>query len=215
MWLGRQLSDVQKSVIRRLVVWAKPWSDLPELKVADLGRISERLIGLGKVVYCLDRCTAAVRQETAPYSTSGHRGTERASGYRDDRAAATKVIGRIKIDLLEVAKDIKPTRLNFPGSPSFDPRPWLDQETREAYENPKVLRLEEPTGPIPRVRVRANRSDMRALLDVWAGGGRLLLIPSHLAALRCGLFAVFKSDLVDRMILDARPPNCWERGLNK
>ena len=202
--------------MQRLKAWVKPWSQFPELKLAELGRGIDRARSLGEVIQALEVATVEIRNGLGSYCRpQGRQNSQTVLGGFRDRDPDTVSIGQFPSENVTIARDVVSTRLRFPGEPSFDPRPLFDFETKEAYEDPEALRLEAPTSRPPKVRIRASKDEQLRLFALWAAGGRLALAAAALVVWRCGLFTVYKSEDVDRMILDARPPNCFERALNK
>ncbi|CAE7248000.1 unnamed protein product [Symbiodinium sp. CCMP2592] len=104
---------------------------------------------------------------------------------------------------------VEPSRLNFVGTPSFDPLPFLDSRNRATYARPLDFArdiLEDES--IPRVAVRADRRQTSELLQLLDDSGRLRLFAESeiRPRLRNGLFSVAKDSSRDRMVLDARTP---------
>ncbi len=66
--------------------------------------------------------------------------------------------------------------------------------------------------PPPRVSVRCRSADVRGFLKALDDGDRLALVPTSQVRLayRNGVFSIPKDQEKDRMVLDARPPNCLE-----
>ena len=119
---------------------------------------------------------------------------------------------------VQLAKDIESDRLAFRGRPSFDPVPFLDGEVRAIYEDPMSNSLDPAeafTSP-PHVQVRGKRKEVVKLLQKLDATHRLALLdPKSVRAGReAGLFALMKSTTADRLILDARPANELEVGIN-
>ena len=111
------------------------------------------------------------------------------------------------------ALPVEPDRLNFPGQPSFDPTPFLDNANRKV----RHARPLEPDAPLPRVGVHATRANALKLLEVLDASGRLKLVKAQelRPRLRNGVFALAKDEARDRMILDARAPNAVEQTENR
>ena len=76
-------------------------------------------------------------------------------------AVQTRTLGKAKFAVEHVAKDVAPDRLKFGPCPQFDPRPYLDPETREVYEHPISCSSHgsENASEIPRVRVRSENGN--------------------------------------------------------
>ena len=120
---------------------------------------------------------------------------------------------RLKASLPTHARPVDPTRLNFPGRPTFDLVPFLDNANRQVYKDPlKFARPLAPDAPLPKVRVHATRANAIRSLEVLDASGRLKLVPASelRPRLRNGVFALAKDEARDRMILDARAPNSVE-----
>ena len=120
---------------------------------------------------------------------------------------------RLKATQPTYARPVEPSRLNFPGRPSFDPVPFLDNANRQVYKDPLLFaRPLAPDASLPEVRVHATRANAIKLLEVLDASGRLKLVPASelRPRLRNGVFALAKDEARDRMILDARAPNSVE-----
>ena len=123
--------------------------------------------------------------------------------------------GHVVKDVPITAKPIRANRLNFPQPPAFDPLPYFDAGTAEVFLRP----IENATphadykGPVPVVKVNAAPSEKIELYRKLAACGRLQAVKTEFKRGKfvSGLFSVGKNALVDRLILDARPPNLLER----
>jgi hypothetical protein len=93
--------------------------------------------------------------------------------------------------------------------------PLLSETTAARYIAPLDHRLPAPKGPMPRVKVRASRLRQLQLFEKLDSTGRLAIFAYEKRDDVSGLFALVKDLLKDRMILDARPPNLWEEGINE
>ena len=101
------------------------------------------------------------------------------------------------------------SRIKWKHSPSFDPRPFLENEVLlAAYENPEILRR--PSGAWPTVRpalVHCDRTELLALARALDAHGALKIFGSaELADLdpseEVGLFGVPKDSEWDRLIIN-------------
>lgn len=128
------------------------------------------------------------------------------------------LVGRLAKDDICTAKPIVAARLDFPKSPSFDPVPFFDAGTSQAYLFPLDQAVDHRLygGEVPRVSVHASSVEKVALYKKLFSCGRLREVDGHLARdpFISGLFSVNKSSTMDRLILDARPPNLLEGGRN-
>ena len=91
---------------------------------------------------------------------------------------------------------------------------FMDDRTA-MYNAPETFTNDLGT-PLPRVSVRASRDEMLKLYSKLAATGRLAWFPEDEICPRraSGLFSVPKSLDSDRLIMDSRPPNACEVGLN-
>ncbi|CAE7232533.1 unnamed protein product [Symbiodinium sp. CCMP2592] len=123
------------------------------------------------------------------------------------------------LDLLSYAAPcnvlpVEPSRLNFVGTPSFDPVPFLDSRNRATYARPLDFARDIPDEEeVSKVSVRADRRQTAELLQLLDDTGRLHLFDNSEVRprLQSGLFSVAKDSQRDRMVLDARPPNQAEQ----
>ena len=80
-------------------------------------------------------------------------------------------------------KPVRASRIKWPYSPSFDPRPFLHEPlTRAAFEDPEVLRLS--PGPARSERpalVHATRQELLLLARTWDEAGCLAIFPAAAA----------------------------------
>lgn len=122
--------------------------------------------------------------------------------------------GFVSKDIPITAKPITASRLSFPQPPAFDPLPYFDAGTAEVFLRPidHATKPEEYCGSVPVVKINASQKEKVELYRKLAVCGRLRAVKSDFKRGRfvSGLFAVGKSALVDRLILDARPPNLLE-----
>ena len=82
---------------------------------------------------------------------------------------------------VSVAKDIQSARLQFRGSPVFNPARLLDEETEKMYTSPLECAMDhsEAADP-PHVQVRGKRSEILGLFKKLDATGRLALF------MKCG-----------------------------
>lgn len=86
-----------------------------------------------------------------------------------------KVIGRVSKSDVNAAQQIIASRIKMEGSPCFDPRPFLDDETKRCYDDPACDGIAPPDyhGHVPRVRVHASLTEKLALLQLLNKSNRL------------------------------------------
>ncbi len=126
-----------------------------------------------------------------------------------------KVVGVMKAADHVAAKPIVAERIKFGEPPKFDPLPFLDPKTAAMYECPQNFFKTVPDVP-PKVSVRAGYSEKISLFKRMASCGRLMALSKDDVDVdyASGLFAVGKSLEYDRLIMDCRPANGRELGLN-
>ena len=107
------------------------------------------------------------------------------------------------------------SRLEFPEAPQFDPVSFFDSVTAELFLHPldHALKPSDYCGEIPVVSVHASDREKVELYKKLANCGRLQMVDGAVARdpFVSGLFTVNKSSHLDRLILDARPPNLLEK----
>eukprot|EP00438_Fugacium_kawagutii_P014515 Skav224400 [mRNA] locus=scaffold2452:244095:248198:- [translate_table: standard] len=130
-----------------------------------------------------------------------------------------EVVGHMHQGSVCVAQEIFADRIKMEGKPTFDPRPYLDEDSRILYEHPWCQGITPdslPTKP-PRVRVHANMTEKIKLLKLLNKSGRVIFRkPDEIVNnFGNGLFCVPKNLGIDRLILDGRPANLLQEAPNK
>ena len=175
----------------------KRWNEVPEVSAEDMGRAAVKVESIEKLAGYLERNFGDATLAAGLVETD-----------------QDQVVGRSALNVEFMAKEVEAERLSFHGTPSFDPRPYLDAESREIFERPLqfALKAHEVFEPMPRVRVRASRQRKLDLLATLDQTDRLLLVPSRLVRgeFPNGMFCIPKDLKRDRLILDARRPNAAE-----
>ena len=220
LWLGRALSGRQWRRVRLLEGLSEDSNSLKEVDALVMARAAAKTEASSDELDSLHRAWAS-----ASFAWSTYGGASKIPEHSDevdlewarDSALFGHFVGEAKGEQFAVAKPIVADRLSFVGVPQFDPVPFLDSETALAYQHPLQCARAEPDGPVPKVTVHATRFERNRLFKKMADGNRLvpLLCSEVREGLESGLFAVPKDLERDRLILDARPPNCMERVLNK
>ena len=133
-----------------------------------------------------------------------------------DSGAWGVVAGKVNSVPNFTAKTIEADRIKFGDKPMFDPLPFLDGKTAAMYEFPENFFKEVPDEP-PAVSIRASNVEKLKLFRKMAGCKRLAALSPSEADDRfaSGLFAVCKNLEWDRLIMDCRPANGREIGLQK
>ena len=213
--LGSKLSRRQWEMVRVIKEFARVWVEISPIGPSEMGRGASKAESMEGL---LDELSA--RASSFGLSCEGfygsHRFTEssRASSQALPTDAAGSVVGRSSRSGIAAFQPIEPSRLQFLGTPSFDPRPFMDPLTRAIYEDPIAFAIpfEQYGGVLPRVRVHCSYHKKIQLFKLLDQTKRLTLqAPAHVDPQLCaGLFSVVKSATRDRLILDARPRNCLE-----
>ena len=131
------------------------------------------------------------------------------------KASGGSCVGAISAVDHVAAKPIVASRIKFGPPPLFDPLPFLDERTAAMYECPQSFFKDLPDEP-PKVAVRATADEKLSLFRQMASCGRLAAVGENEAdeQYASGLFAVGKNVEFDRLIMDCRPANGREHGLN-
>ena len=140
---------------------------------------------------------------------------------REDRAPSAgrfgQVVGRTKVETNSAAKSVEACRLSFGPPPRFNPVSLFDARTASMYEDPTSFHRSDVSAIAPSVGIRASPQDKLDLFKKLATSGRLVpLLDDEIDLDRLsGLFCVPKDLSRDRLIMDSRPPNSAELGLNR
>ena len=139
---------------------------------------------------------------------------DKAEEFDDTWMRCGSLIGRLPTGNSPGAKPVVASRLEFPAAPSFDPVPFFDAETAELFLHPldHACRPQDFSGQVPVVAVHGSHSQKVELYKKLASCKRLEVVNPGDARdpFVSGLFSVGKNSLLDRLILDARPPNLLE-----
>ena len=215
--IGRKLSAQQWRVVYRLEALAEDMNSVFRVTAQDMGRSAAKTELHDEELGALHRACAALSNHTVSYG--GFRRSGRAgSGPRELEVdgAWGSVIGRLPSSSHYTAKPIEADRIKFGSAPQFDPLPFLDSKTAAMYEHPENFFKDQPDEP-PAVAVRASKEEKVKLFKKMAKCGRLTAVPPSEVDARygSGLFAVGKNLQWDRLIMDCRPANGREVGLQR
>ena len=134
--------------------------------------------------------------------------------FDDSWMRCGSLVGKLEGANLSGAKPVIASRLEFPSAPSFDPVPFFDAETAELFLHPldHAMHPEEYEGDVPSVSVHGSEREKVELYKKLAACGRFKAVDGSAARdpFVSGLFTVNKNSRLDRLILDARPPNLLE-----
>lgn len=218
MRVGRALTAKQQMVVGNLEKFFREVSFDGDIGPAEMGRTAAKLESLDTLLFSLQ--DQASRLHAGDYRTKMRldelpRKEPMRLGRREGDLG--EVVGSMSTAMPVQAKELQAARIALPSNPpEFDPRPLLLEPHHTVYVDP--VSLAKPVGEAnqpPRVRVHAGRQEAVAFVEKLDRHHRLRLAgknevrASHL----CGAFALTKDAELDRLILDARPPNDLEHTL--
>ena len=212
--LGRPLTSRQWGAVRNLMHLSMD-GNTPELVAApDMGRAAAKMENFEDQIAAVARALESLHGEYRPYFA----GQLPRPGVYEGAADFGTHVGKANVELPQAAKPIVASRLHFTETPTFDPRPFFDDQTLELYDFPlsKGLNPEEQGEPPP-VKIRATRAEKVKLFTKMATCGMIQPVEqgSFPDRFRSGLFCVPKDAERDRLVLDARPANCLTKSQNK
>lgn len=199
----------QLAVLRRLARRNAPLYQAESFGAADLGRAAAKFENVVTVLTQLHDRAVELRVQLDPYHKPKDISPHHVFPGYNYRDTDTHGVGSIPVHSMEVARDLVASRLNFKGTPSFDPGPHLEPATKDLYENPQDYKFE-----VNRRRLPAEQFKLFEKLD---DGHWISLIPARAdhPFEDNGAFCVFKDLLRDRLILDGRRPNMCEYAINR
>ena len=206
-WSPRSALTIEHSaILRRLRRLTGEWLDFADVTAETMGRTAGKVESLETMIHKLEKVAAALSPSSG-------------SGKGPSFAAQLQEAGGSKVEAAQAAKPIEAHRLNFRGRPAFDPDRYLAEPARSLYKDPLQYATlpEECVENVPAVKVRGARKEILALLAALDATGRLALFsPVQIRMdFRAGMFALMKNLTTDRLILDCRPANLLEPGLNE
>ena len=215
--IGQKLTSRQWRTVRLLEHLAEDGNSLTKVEAADMGRVASKTEGSAFELRALHRAAAILTGGGKNYASRGFCPSSRVHAESDEIFNFGRIGGEIEGSNVIAAKPIVAERLNFVGSPVFDPSRLFDADTLKIYEDPLAYakhpdECDEP----PKVKILASAEERMRLLKKLAASGRLQIFAEHEVNPRyaAGLFAVVKDLERDRLILDARPANLRELAPN-
>ena len=209
-----QLSPAQAAVISRLRKLSEAWKHLGVLRADEMGRVAAKQERQEEVLRDLSKIAASSAAEVKKYQRS--RSVVQQAKPVNDRG---QIIGRLGKGDVCGAQQIIADRVKMEGQPTFDPTPFLDQQSQQLYEDPfsSGISREDCLEPPPKVRVHADMDEKVKLLRLLETTGRLGFCKAGdvVEGFGNGLFCVPKSTKVDRLILDGRPANLLQNPPNR
>ena len=218
--LGRRLTAKQWRVVRTLEHLAEDDNSVDEVSAESMGRLAGKVELQDEEVAALHRALDGLNSyvDSAIGSPSALEKFGADVGLAEEISSGSygNFTGEVKSVSHVAARSIDASRISFGEPPAFDPVPFLDVRTATMYDEPQQYTCKDGVNP-PSVSVRATFDQKVALYQKLALSGRLAVFPVAEVDARftSGLFSVPKDLSRDRLIMDSRPPNSAEVGLNK
>ena len=169
----------------------------------------QKLQSISDQIFSLRSMSQRLFSELRPYSKAARGAGEPTSAPEPPVASESVAVSRAAPVTSNMA--IEPSRLNFEEAPKFVANRFLtDPLLRAGLQDPRAFRLPSCQWPRPKLaRVHCNRQKQLELFRKWDGVHCLHLIRASDSEyrFRCGLFAVYKSEAVDRQIGNPTPEN--------
>ena len=221
--LGQKLTSGQWRIVRLFEALSEDANSVLVVDAAGMGRSAAKTETQDEELGALHRAVGAMQNVAFSYGQRSHGRSGREEkesnpgNYKNDDEDRWQklVIGQSDTASFTTAKPLIADRIKFGPKPGFDPVPFLDPKTAAMYVHPELHHRDEPDEP-PSVSVRAEPQEKVKLFRNMAACGRLKLLPEGAAEERfaSGMFAVVKDMEKDRLIMDSRPANGREIGLN-
>ena len=199
--LGTALNKRQWEVVGRISTAIETWNDQDAVTPALMGRAAAKVENVEEVLVDLAAAAFSNFHEGNKYGNGGKLGMQSSWG---NQGSPGDVVGVLSKDPACLARAVKPERLKFWQTPSFDPLPFLDDDNGATFSRPLDFArppVLEDVGP-PRVRVRMAQKDRVKFLE---------LLDIAVVALLCSL-----ANLRDRVLRmgslwcrRTRPETAW------
>ena len=218
--LGQKLTSGQWRIVRLFEVLAEDGNSVQKVDAAGMGRTASKVESQDEELGALHR--AMVQLQNAGGLYDGHAGLRKERKCAADKVNGEEVwdrkhevVGHSSSSGFVAAKPLVADRIKFGPAPKFDPLPYMDSQTARMYLEPGLFLRADPEEP-PRVSVRATADEKLRLYAKMAACDRLkmLRLDEVDETYASGLFGVVKDFERDRLIMDSRPPNSRELGLN-
>lgn len=222
--LHSPLSKLQWRVVRHIEFTMYAWRVAEPVTASNMGRAAEKVYSIEKALETLttfeDGLFSFFDELLTEESGLVHSSASRkrfAPGLQAQTGG--DVIGSVPAFGKTVAKPIVADRLEFKGTPKFDPSPFLDSQCRFIFEQPLLAAMspEQLSTEVPVVRLFGDESELWKLFKKLDASHRLGAIPDTeiIPGFQAGLFSVGKDESKDRLIFDSRPFNLLESSPNR
>lgn len=210
--VGCRLSRRQWSVVKLLETLVEDGNSIFSIDAEGMGRGAVKAESHDLELAALHRAWQSVAASSSYYCGTPTRNDSGGCGGDFGR-----VVGQMKVPTNSAAKSVEASRLSFGPAPRFNPTALFDPRTAAMYEDPASFHRSDGLPPAQSVGIRATPEDKIELFKKLAETKRLVpLSDSEVDESRCsGLFCVPKDLARDRLIMDSRPPNSAEIGLNR
>ena len=217
--ISAKLTQRQWESVRRFEHLLQDWVDVSLITPELMGRSAAKVESLEEVLMTLSDAAKTLAKTGDSYF-----GASREQSQPGKPPVQTASLGHLKTETMTTFKEVDASRLVFVGRPKFSPGPYLDELSRQIFEDPLSVRMPPELCTIrpPKLKVHCSLDEKIKLFSLLDKTDRLRI---HLPEEVCpeygsGLFAVTKSLQKDRLILDSRganllesPPRRWIKAL--
>lgn len=216
--LGKCLTPVQWRVVRHIELTLQAWHLSDPITSDKLGRAASKVEDISALIERLssfEQGVEATFDEVSPTESCSPSSRKLKSFFRGlQKTSAGEIVGALGSTTSLVAKPIIADRLEFKGSPTFDPGPFLDDLTLLIFEDPMSM-SRSPSDldcEVPLVRMHGTDEEVWKLMRKLDSTGRLGAVREDRVrqGFQAGLFSVGKDQCRDRLIFDSRPHNLLE-----
>ena len=208
------LSAQQLQMLDRLERQATIWIRLGRGPKRGLDRAVQKFDHMHDQLQQLQSLSSRLFSSMQPYnrvSASGSNLDQRAGSESPERRTTSTTHTSLRAGSSTTSLRIDPKRLKFECSPSFKADRYLvDPLLRSGLKDPRVFRRPSSSWEKPKLaRVQSSQTQLLELFRKWDSVDSLYLMPASDSEhrYRCGLFAVYKNDLIERQILNPIPEN--------
>ena len=186
-------------------------SNTPEfVDAVAMGRAAGKFEVLEGTIAALSRAALDLHDDGRGYF--GGAGSGQESGELDSPGVAA---GELLVETLITAKPIDPSRLSFPGPPSFRPEKFFDARTAEIFQSPLDYAedFEHYQQQVPKVKVNGSNNAKLDLFKMLAQSGRLTPVSSsrQRGPFVNGLFTAKMPSVTGSSSMLVRPTS-WRKG---
>ena len=210
-------SKSQTAMLARFEGMAATWLRLGKGPKRGLDRAIQKFDSISEQLGEIQSLCLHLTSQLQPYS---HKPVHAQVDVFDSecRPAEPPFAGAKTTASISASQRLDPDRLVFEAAPKFNPEKFLvDPLLKAGFQRPNFFRRPaEGWPPTQKARVQASRENQLRLYKKWDTVQSLYLLPADASEVkfRCGLFSVYKSDTVDRQILNPIPENARSYSLS-